>query len=199
MPLTKKISIAFSSLWLFFVLFAVREFDFNSFNAGSLSLWELLLSNMLTIANLILAMVGLVIVYCLRCNWSVPGDHGKKLVSVKSKNADFLIFTPVFAMLLLPFDASDITQLLTVIAVIISFGFILVRTDIYYVNPGLALFGYRLYEVGYELKEKSSNSVIIESVSVLSFTSLKKGDVIRLQAYDDNVDMISIAKRWKKA
>lgn len=207
MTLIKKILLYFSSLWLFFIFLCIREIDFNSFNVDNWSAKQLVCDNLIAVVSLLLAFAGMSIVCWLKNNWNVSGDHCKKLVEVESKNGDYLVFITTCILPLLPFDTSDINQLLLIFAIIISFGFILIRTDMYYTNPTLAIFGYKLYEVSFELFERSNsrssnhginnNKVVVERVNVLCLDRLKKGDIIRLQAYDDGLDEIYFAKLWK--
>ncbi len=87
------------------------------------------------------------------------------IIEIKNQDYNYLAF---FIMYMIPFlDKNDI-----LIMVILAFiGLILIKTDLFYNSPSLALFGYKLYKV--KLEEHSNTFTIISKDDLYYSQSLR--------------------------
>ena len=80
------------------------------------------------------------------------------------------------------FNFDSIFRLLAYLLLLIVIGIIFIRTDKYYANPTLAIFGYKLFKV--TLADRNNN---YDSISVLTKSDLKAGQNVAYQFISESV------------
>ena len=149
MVLFQKIRMYFSSLWLLFLFLFIRDIDFNYLQPGNINFSQFMEdngSNCFLCLWAILAILAMGNILLLRCQWMGTLEMQVQISDVSSKNSDYVAFVSTCILPLLAFDPSQYNQLALMAAIIISLGIVFIKNDMYYVNPTLAIFGYRLYE-----------------------------------------------------
>ena len=163
MVLFQKIRMYFSSLWLLFLFLFIRDIDFNYLQPGNINFCQFLKdngSNCFLCLWAILACVAIGNILLLRYKWVGTLEMQVQISDVCSKNSDYVAFVSTCILPLLAFDPSQYNQLALMAAIIISLGVVFIKNDMYYANPTLAIFGYRLYEatLTFEDDEYTDNS-----------------------------------------
>lgn len=82
-------------------------------------------------------------------NHQIKGGTGDTLeiTECKSENYENLTFLATYIIPFLGFDFSDIGRLVAWTLLVVVIGIIFIRTDKYFANPTLALYGYKIYRV----------------------------------------------------
>lgn len=158
----RKIEMYIMSLWLLFLLVAVKEFHFISWEVSfkRKDIWEFIVLNALTISSIVLLFIGLIFywrfTYKLKGSTKLP----KIIKKIDDQNYEHLTFLTTY---IIPFVRVKLEgrDLLITILLLIIIGAIFVKTNLFYKNPTLALLGYRLYKVD---TETTQNLIFISKV-----------------------------------
>ena len=161
--LFQKIRMYFSSLWLLFLFLFIRDIDFNYLQPGNINFSQFLEdngSNCFLCLWAILACVAIGNIRLFRREWSGSLEMQMRISDVSSKNSDYVAFVSTCILPLLALDSSELNHLLLMVAIVIALGVVFIKNDMYYANPTLAIFGYRLYEatLTFEDDEYTDNS-----------------------------------------
>ena len=163
--LFQKIRMYFSSLWLLFVFLFIRDIDFNYLQLGNINFSQFLQynfwgDNLILYVWLSLALLSIFNICLLRREWSGSLEMQMQISDVSSKNSDYVAFVSTCILPLLALDSSELNHLLLMVAIVIALGVVFIKNDMYYANPTLAIFGYRLYEatLTFEDDEYTGNS-----------------------------------------
>ena len=178
-----KVAMYYMSLWLLFVLiiiirlikpdvhFSIEDFD---------SIFEAVRFDGLSIACAILAGSGFVLMLFYKHHWKGTTDLPVNIESVEEKNYDYLTFLTTYIIPFACLDLDNISNIITLILLLLVIGSIFVKSNFYLANPTLALFNYRLYTVKYCVDGNE------RTITVLSKDKLKTGDYINTIRFDDN-------------
>ena len=163
LALFQKIRMYFSSLWLLFVFLFIRDIDFNCLQLGNINISQFLQDNSINYFLYlwaILAGLAFLNICLLRREWCGSLEMQLPISDVSSKNSDYVAFVSTCILPLLAFYPSQYNQLALMVAIVIALGFVFIKNDMYYANPTLAIFGYRLYEANltFEDDEYTDNS-----------------------------------------
>ena len=161
----RKIQLYIISLWLLFLLIAVKDYVFISWKI-SLS-WkdieEFSRINAISITAVALSFLG--IYYYMRFGYILKGSTllPKTITKIEDQNYEHLTFltTYIIPFLRVKLEGRD---LIVTILLLIIIGAIFIKTNLFYKNPTLALLGYKLYKVD----TKSSLNLIFISRQQLS-------------------------------
>jgi hypothetical protein len=175
----KKVQLYIISLWLLFLLIAVKEFVFISWEfdfswVGIMNFAKVNISMLISVFFLLLG-----IFYYLRFAYMLKGSTKlpKTVTKIEDQNYEHLTFltTYIIPFLRVKLEGRD---LIVTILLLIIIGAIFVKTNLFYKNPTLALLGYKLYKVD---TEKSINLIFI------SKQDLNLGDIVNHIHLHNNV------------
>lgn len=129
-----------SSYTPFFLILLLRE---ATWDAGSLRLrlpwFALFLAVMILVSN------GVLLFLMRRIPADVNPDCSGEVERVTSKSGESLSYIATYLIPFLEFEVpKDLLSLLVLMSVV---GILYVSSDLIYINPMLAMFGYRVYEV----------------------------------------------------
>lgn len=175
----KKIQLYIISLWLLFLLVAVKEFvvvswEFSFTTKGFINFAS---HNVVSLSAIFLTLLGLFFyfrfTYILKGSTMLP----KEIKKIEDQNYEHLTFltTYIIPFLRVKLEGRD---LIVTILLLIIIGAIFIRTNLFYKNPTLALLGYKLYKVD---TDKSTSLIFI------SREYLKQGDKVHHIHLSDNV------------
>ena len=186
----KKIQIYFMSLGFFFVLLMMKSiyiqiyFGKDSHFVG----WKnLFLNNIVSIGCLLL----LFVVYICKKNFDKEIEGCKDLpcilVDLENKNENYIVFLTTYIIPLLDWDFSSIRSILILITIIVLNGWLLIKTNLYYQNPMLALMGYNVYWAEISRKDNDGKQVIL-----ISKDKLERNAQIQAHELEDGVLLANI-------
>ncbi len=98
---------------------------------------------------------------CVLKGWlkSTP-DMPKKVIKVSKTNESYLEFLAAYIIPLVCFDFSNPRQILVFFIFYILIGCIYIRTNLFCTNPTLALLGYDIYNVEYQLDNGKTQEIL---------------------------------------
>lgn len=169
-----KIELYLMSLGLLFFLLIVKSIDipicFDQ-DAQFVGFAYLFKHNISTIICVLFLLVSYI---CRRrfehsLKGAVDGDC--TINRIKNGNYEYLTFLTTYIIPLICFDLNNIRDAIMLIILLILLGCLFIKTNLYYLNPTLALMGLNIYVADITYKNKSINDVVI-----LSNCNLKKDD-----------------------
>lgn len=175
----KKVQLYIVSLWLLFLLVAIKEFVFVSydFDLSTEGIIRFFMANVVSTVSTFFLLLGLF--YYLRFAYLLKGSTmlPKVITRIEDQSYEHLTFltTYIIPFLRVRLDGRD---LLVTALLLFIIGAIFVKTNLFYKNPTLALLGYKLYKVD---TEKDSGLIFI------SKQQLKIGDRVSYIHLNDNV------------
>ncbi|OEE39967.1 anti-phage protein KwaA [Vibrio anguillarum] len=110
------------------------------------------------------------------------GENTIRVCEVKSEDYEHLTFLATYIIPFFGFSFDDPRKLVAYLILLIVIGFIFVRTDKYYANPTLALFGFKLYRANL-----TDQNGLYESVIVISQDTITPNQIIKYKLISDNV------------
>jgi len=175
----RKIEMYIVSLWLLFLLIAVKEFHLVSweFSLTKDGFNTFISANVIAIISLLFLLLGLIFYARFRYTLKGSSELPKKIVKIEDQNFEHLTFltTYIIPFLRVKLEGRD---LLVTFLLLIVIGMIFVKTNLFYKNPTLALLGYRLYKVD---SEGTTNLIFI------SREPLNIGDTVLNIHLSDNI------------
>ena len=142
-----KIEIYLLSLTLLFFLLLCKTicFPFDVCNKWTFKGWDCSL------------IVSLICIVCLVVCWIVwkrfdksivgnCGDIQVKVSAIKNKNYEYLTFLTTYIIPMVCFNTSDVRDCIVMAILLIVLGVLFVKTNVYYLNPTLALLKFNIYE-----------------------------------------------------
>lgn len=139
-------------------------------------------------ANWLPISMFILIIYCevirRQFEFVFSGNTGDSLRITKceSESYEHLTFLATYIIPFTGLNFDSIFRLSAYLFLIIIIGVIFIRTEKYYANPTLAIFGYKLYRVTLSDQIKSYDSVV-----VLTKSELKIGQSVAYQFISKNV------------
>ena len=114
----------------------------------------------------------------------LDGGAGDSLNITKCESQDFeyLTFLATYIIPFFGFSFTEVGRLLAYAVLLIVIGIIFVKTEKYYANPTLAIFGYRIYKV-----TLSDSEIEYKSVIAITKCQLASGTSIRFKNLSENV------------
>jgi hypothetical protein len=177
----RKIGLFFLSLWLFFLLTIVITLDFPvcvGTGCQFIGLFELLKSNIIPLICVFCLLIGLYsyldFTYKLKDATQMPF----KIIKIENIDYEHLTFLTTYIVPLVCFNFIDTRYQIVLLILLIVIGIIYIRTDLFYANPTLALFNYRIYRIDGEFKDGIRNNIILITKSKLSIN--QRCDYIKL-------------------
>lgn len=125
---------------------------------------ELLITNIKILFFILLIILGFLSLLVFNKNNNYNREDAKKFESVESKDFDHLTFLSTYVLPLITFNLNDIHSFIVLIFLIVMIGAIYIKSNLYYLNPTLLLFGYKIYKA----KNAQTNIVLISKITLLS-------------------------------
>lgn len=149
-----KAEIYFLSLSLLFLLLLCKtiSFPFDVCNKWTFTGWD---------CSLIMSLICIV---CLIVCWIVwkrfdksivdnRGDIQVKVSAIKNKNYEYLTFLTTYIIPMVCFNTSDVRDCIVMAILLIVLGVLFVKTNVYYLNPTLALLKFNIYDATLDGKD----------------------------------------------
>ena len=175
----RKIQMYIISLWLLFLLVAVKEFNFISWkiSLAKQDILNFVSQNLISITSLVLMVLGFILY--LKFKYMTKGSTKlpKIIKKIEDQSYEHLTFltTYIIPFLRVKLEGKDLVVTILLLVVI---GAIFIKTNLFYKNPTLALLGYKLYKVD---TENSSGLIFITK------DLLAKEDKVRHIHLGDNI------------
>lgn len=183
MKIQEEIKLYILSLAILFLIVFLITLDLKSFAEISTCIIKLncppefnkinVIANLISKNTLPLIMV-VMIIYCIAIKsefeHKLDGGSGDTLNITKCENQDYeyLSFLATYIIPFFGFSFNEIGRLLAYAVLLIVIGIIFIKTEKYYANPTLAVFGYRIYKVTLSDGNNEYKSVIAISREKLS-------------------------------
>ena len=168
-----KIELYFMSLGLLFCFLIIKAIVIPFITSWEFIGWKDLMLKNIPVFVCIICLIG---VYICRKRFmnSLKGakDIPCKITKIKNGNFEYLTFLTTYIIPLICFDLNSIRDCILLFFLLVLLGVLFIKTNLYYLNPSLALIGFNIYIADIEYKEAK-----IEDLYVLSKTKLKIGDV----------------------
>lgn len=160
----RKVDLYILSLGLLFVFFVIitTKFPDSLFKINDYEAWESLLA-----ANTIPAVSMLLLLYCIfaykKFNFDLRGatDIPFEIKKIESISYEHLTFLATYVVPLISFDFGSGRQMIVLALLLIVMGVIYIKTDLFYANPSLALFGFHIYRVDGNFKTGNREGIIL--------------------------------------
>lgn len=137
-----KIRIYLMSLTLLFFLASIMTINICSTGDSPISC---IVSNLFPIISGLMVILGLIFSRTFTHLSKGGANPPYSLQSLKNENYNYLTFLTTCIIPLICIDFDKPGSIVIFIVLIVVIGFILLKTDLYYGNPTLALMGYKLY------------------------------------------------------
>lgn len=149
-----------SLLPLFFLIFllTVDPICFSE-DAHFIGFEPLLKKNWLALFSLLCVILGLITARFTEGELSGAYNPPYEIESIENKDYEYLTFLTTCIIPLISIDLTEVRYVVVLLTLLVLIGYILIRMDLYYGNPTLALMGYRLYRA--KIKGESDSIVLI--------------------------------------
>ncbi|PWJ88080.1 hypothetical protein C7380_12018 [Oceanotoga teriensis] len=151
-----KIGFYFLSLDILFGIFFVLNCFDKDMNIKSLDS----IFNLYGIILIIFMLIGLFTFYLFK-KMLVKRNLSVELKKVESINFEYMSFFYTYIMPLIFVNFGDKRNYLITFILLFFIGVIYIRTNLYYSNPILAIYGFKIYRVEYESKNKVQKKILI--------------------------------------
>ena len=158
--LTTKIEFYFISLWLLFILMAIKnagifnKFTFIGFN--SIRFENILIS----LIFLVLSLIALILVKILNyVKFKGAMNPCDEIENIENGNFEIMSFIATYIIPLACINFETINDIVIFILILIVLGIINLKLELYIANPTLSLLGYKIYSV--KLKNAKNNYMVI--------------------------------------
>ncbi len=136
-------------LYLIFILQYINIEPFllwNDYNKKSEYFSQLLFNNWQVVFFIFLISLALLsyVVFQKNSEYGVKGR--KKFTDITPADFDHLTFLSTYIIPLITFNLNESRSFIVVIVLLLMIGVIYLKSNLYYLNPTLLLFGYRIYK-----------------------------------------------------
>lgn len=148
--------------------------------------WEKLLYSNVVPFICAVVLIATTIMY-FRFNYMTQGatQMPEKIVEIENIQFENLSFLATYIIPLVAFDLSKTRGCIMLLLVLLLMGSIFINTNTFYLNPSLAVLGYRIYKVVTSTNEK---------IIVITREKLNKDDSIYPRSIGENIYFASKAK-----
>ena len=165
-----KIALFNLSLIPLYLIFIIQYIDistilnFSEYENIAMFGKELLITNIKILFFILFIIIGFLSLLVFNKNNNYNRENAKKFESVESKDFDHLTFLSTYVLPLITFNLNDTHSFIVLIFLIVMIGAIYIKSNLYYLNPTLLLFGYKIYKA----KNSQNNIVLISKTTLLS-------------------------------
>ena len=183
--LAEKLELYVLSLWFLFLLIIVVTVDVPLCLGSACTFigWTALLErNWIPLIASLFLFAGAVFYARFDHRISGSGSLPVQISDVEDINYEHLTFLTTYIIPLICFNLTSTRYLIALAMLLVVIGFIYVKTDKFYVNPTLALLGFRLYSARLAMR----NGEIVQA-TLISKDRLSNNDLIRHVGLDKKV------------
>jgi hypothetical protein len=168
-----------SLFFLFFLLFITKvpySFDANSHFIG----FESLISDNIII-SICIGFMCLAVFFFFRFKYKF--EQGSSLLpaevlEIENVNYESVTFLATYIIPLACIDMDKARSPLLLIVILILIGWIYIKTNLFYTNPTLAIWGYHIYKISTSQKK---------DIIIISKQKVNKNDMLYLKNIDDKI------------
>ena len=160
----RKVDLYILSLGLLFVFFIIITANIPvCFGEGCtfIGFYELASQNIVSIISILL------LLYCFfayrRFSFDLCGGTNIpfEIKKIEGINYEHLTFLATYVLPLISFDFGSVRQMAVLALLLVVMGIIYIKTDLFYVNPSLALLGFHIYKADGNFKTGDRNGVVL--------------------------------------
>lgn len=162
-----KIQMYIISLWLFFLLIipiTIQPLEKNIW-CNDFKWYEMIFywckENILPIICLIMALFGYILFKQLEYKWKGTRNLSVRVIEVENENFEYLTFLTTYIIPLVCINLDELRYVIVLFILLVIIGIIFVKADFYLGNPTLALMGYKLYSIRYQLNGQEYEKMIV--------------------------------------
>lgn len=139
-------------------------------------------------SNWLPVLMAILISYCFFIKYEfehkLDGGAGDSLniIECESQDYEYLTFLATYIIPFFGFSFTEIGRLLAYAVLLVVIGIIFVKTEKYYANPTLAVFGYRIYKV-----TLTDGTDEYKSVVAITKGKLSSGNTVKFKNLSENV------------
>ncbi|EDP6879964.1 TPA: hypothetical protein R1763_000617 [Campylobacter lari] len=182
------------SLWLLFICLIVLTFKFpKNFDTSYMNLLCSFVKNNIISLSCIIILVYLYFVYKYFNYRASNGSYsGTTYCILESKDIEYenLTFLTTYIIPLVGIDVDTAKEFIVFLILLIAIGVIHIKTDRFYTNPTLSLFGFRIYKI-------KLDSDTDEELMIISKDKLNKNDYIVIKHLKDKKYYLAYKKGKK--
>lgn len=182
----RKIGLFFLSLWLLFVLIIIITIDIPmSFSEDSsfIGIGYIVSHNIIPIICLVAIGIGMFSYFDFKFQMKGSPELSFQIEKIENIDYEHLTFLTTYIIPLVCFQFKELRYLLVFAIILVVIGIIYVRTDLFYANPTLAIFQYRIYKVTGNFR----NGEIKENRILICREKLEKDDRIKYLKLDNRI------------
>lgn len=182
----KKIGLYVISIALLFAFIFVLKVDVPICYGDEcefIGVGELLKKNIIPIICLICLLWAFVEYKRFRFDLQGSTNIPFKIKKIEGVNYEHLTFLATYVIPLVSFNFDSVRYLIVLAVLLVVMGVIYVKTDLFYANPSLALFGFNINKVDGSFKNNEERSGII----LISLSKLSNGDNVSYIKIDDRI------------
>jgi len=163
-----KINLYNLSLLPLYIIFIIQYADIkvieNYANYETLKLFtsDLVSLNTKVLLFLILSLIAFIGYQFFLKNNKYNREDAKKFENIESKDFDHLTFLSTYILPLITFNLNDSRGFIVLIFLLVMIGAIYIKSNLYYLNPTLLLFGYKIYKA----KNSEQNVTLIATQTI---------------------------------
>lgn len=184
--MVRKIGLFILSLWLLFLLIIIITGDLPicfSQDCSFIGITNLLSSNITPLICILAILIGLFAYLDFKYQLKGTPELSFKITEIEKIDYEHLTFLTTYIIPLVCFEFGNPRYIIVFIILIFVIGSIYIRTDLFYVNPTLALLKFRIYKVNGEFR----NSEIRTNKILISKEILTIDDHVKYFKLDDRI------------
>lgn len=177
-----KLKLFFISLLPLYLIFIIQNINLDIYQQHANVLLPL---NVIIFENnlptfILLCFIIISILFYLQFRYFIKGGQKNpiEIISISNINYEHLVFFVTYLIPFIAFDLKTIRSCVVVILLILIICIIFVKTNLFYANPTLAIFGFHIYRL--DTLEK-------KDIIVITLNKLKKGDQIYNKKIAENI------------
>jgi len=168
-----------SLFFLFFLIFLSKVPVCINPNCEFVGIKSLFTSNLLITICIVFMLMGLFFFFKFKFNF----EEGSSLLPITVKEFENVNFESVtfLATYIVPLACIDLDKnrnSLLLIVILIFIGWIYIKTDLFYTNPTLAIWGYHIYKI---------SSLDKKNIIIITRRKVQTGDVLFLKLIDGKI------------
>lgn len=139
------------SLVPLYIILIIQYIDLKFMTEASFKqndgVWKFILqTNYLPLFLLVLIVIGCAGFYIFKKNTHYNREDPTQFIDIESKDFDHLTFLSTYIIPLITFQLDDFRSFIAMAVLIILIGWIYIKSNSYYLNPTLLIFGYKIYK-----------------------------------------------------
>ena len=182
----RKIGVYFLSLWLLFLLLIIIKVEIPIYLGSD---WEfvgfkiLLMNNIIPLICVLSMMIGGLSYYDFNYKTQGTPELSFEITKIENINYEHLTFLTTYIIPLACINMKDLRYTIVLVTLLIVVGLIFIRTNIFYMNPTLAILKYRIYKVTGNFRKDQ----IREDIVLICKEKLDLNDCVRYIKLDEKI------------